>query len=180
MRFSCWFMYERHVTMRVEGDTMRDVTEKLMVLHRSDHWCGLHGKWRINGGEEVTDIETWVADSKRNSSDNERELLAHLRDVEAYADELLGNSLPRKQPMRVKRIQWSKPSPPNGQCGYNHVYGDTPFGRFLITWKGWKDDNGFTLDLSPCGEFYSGETLEDVQQHAQEQLENSVSACLDS
>ena len=40
------------------------------------------------------------------------------------------------------------------ECGensipYNHSIAETPFGRFLITWKAWKDMPSYDLDESP-------------------------------
>jgi hypothetical protein len=80
----------------------------------------------------------------------------------------------------VTQLEWSEPSPPNSQCGYHHTYADTPFGSFLITWKGWKEEDAPTLDLSPCGEFYCGATIDDVKQEAQKQFERAVMRCLSS
>ena len=35
------------------------------------------------------------------------------------------------------------------QCGYNNWLGETPFGRILITWKGWKENHDASVDEFP-------------------------------
>ena len=46
---------------------------------------------------------------------------------------------------RLVRLAWSDPAPPDKQFSYNHTRAETPFGTFLLTWKGWKeyDSPGF-------------------------------------
>ena len=46
-------------------------------------------------------------------------------------------------------IKWT----PDGDktCGYNNWLGETPFGRILITWKGWKEDPDACVDEFPGG-----------------------------
>ena len=34
-------------------------------------------------------------------------------------------------------------------CGYNNWLGETPFGRILITWKGWKEIHDACVDEFP-------------------------------
>lgn len=41
--------------------------------------------------------------------------------------------------MKVRSIEWSEEREANPEVSYNHVVGTTPFGRFLLTWKGWKE-----------------------------------------
>jgi hypothetical protein len=53
----------------------------------------------------------------------------------------------------VARLQWSEPAEPNAQCHYTHCTAQTPFGRFLVTWKGWKEHDCPTIDETPWGEF---------------------------
>lgn len=52
---------------------------------------------------------------------------------------------------RFKGIEWGEPQQSNSECSYNHLIGMTPLGRFLITWKGWKDDPGYAVDETPWG-----------------------------
>lgn len=35
------------------------------------------------------------------------------------------------------------------QCGYNNWLGETPLGRILITWKGWKENHDASVDEFP-------------------------------
>jgi hypothetical protein len=67
----------------------------------------------------------------------------------AEADEFLA------QPESVI-LQWSDEKPPNENCPYNYCFAMTPFGRILLTWKGWKPrhDIAVTADETPFGEFF--------------------------
>lgn len=47
-------------------------------------------------------------------------------------------------------------------CGYNNWLGTTPFGRILITWKGWKEHHDACVDEFPGGFNASGKP-EDVK-----------------
>jgi hypothetical protein len=52
-------------------------------------------------------------------------------------------------------LQWTESMPPNNECHYDHCIAETPFGRFLITWKSWKDYDSPTVDETPWGDWYS-------------------------
>ncbi|WP_425401214.1 hypothetical protein [Algiphilus sp.] len=54
---------------------------------------------------------------------------------------------------RVKPLEWTEPQQPNDEFSYNHVTAQTPFGRFVITWKGWKEHDNPTIDETPWGDF---------------------------
>jgi hypothetical protein len=51
-------------------------------------------------------------------------------------------------------LQWTESMPPNNECRYSHCIAETPFGRFLITWKSWKDYDTPTVDETPWGDWY--------------------------
>lgn len=62
-------------------------------------------------------------------------------------------------------LQWSEHQPPSDECSYNHVTAETPFGRFLITWKGWKESDCPTVDETPWGGWWEAfATVEDAKQ----------------
>ena len=69
-------------------------------------------------------------------------------------------------------LKWTDPAPPGKDCPYDHVIAETPFGRFLLTWKSWKDDPGYGFDETPWGETgYPGlNTIEEHKQWAEEQM----------
>jgi len=52
-------------------------------------------------------------------------------------------------------LHWSRPAEPDLTIGYNHVTAETPFGRFLITWKGWKDYDAPAVDETPWGGYWN-------------------------
>lgn len=51
--------------------------------------------------------------------------------------------------MRIKQLNWSEERSANKEIYYNHVIAETPLGRFLVTWKGWKDYPDFAIDETP-------------------------------
>lgn len=46
-------------------------------------------------------------------------------------------------------LQWTENRPPCAGCPYDHCIAKTPFGRFLITWKSWKEYDSPTVDGTP-------------------------------
>ena len=86
----------------------------------------------------------------------------------------------------VMCLVWSENFPPNQNCSYDHCYSETPFGRFLMTWKSWKSapwqDMGITFDETPWCEFFcSGwATLEEAKADAQLEFNKRVNQCLNT
>jgi hypothetical protein len=57
---------------------------------------------------------------------------------------------PANQPEPVAaKLAWSKEREPCDECRYNHCIAETPFGRILISWKGWKGCPQITPDEVP-------------------------------
>jgi hypothetical protein len=46
-------------------------------------------------------------------------------------------------------LTWSEERQPCEDCRYNHHLAETPFGRFVIAWKGWKELDAVTVYESP-------------------------------
>ena len=81
--------------------------------------------------------------------------------------------------MVIKPIKWTEPQQPNSDIRYNHITAQTPFGRFVITWKGWKEYDSPTIDETPWGDFGGvGYDLEDAKIIAQTEYERRISECL--
>ena len=78
------------------------------------------------------------------------------------------------------RLTWSKPAPPNDQCGYTHTFAVTPFGRFLLTWKGWKESPDYGFDETPWGnaEYHGWDSVEDAQNWAAGEMARRIDAML--
>lgn len=79
----------------------------------------------------------------------------------------------------VMALEWSVEHQPNDDCHYSHVLAETPFGRFLISWKGWKDHDSPTIDETPWGEFggaFFG--VDDAKAAAQAEYSRRVILCL--
>jgi hypothetical protein len=51
-------------------------------------------------------------------------------------------------------LSWSEERQPCEECRYNHCIAETPFGRFLISWKGWKEHPAVTADETPFGDWF--------------------------
>lgn len=62
-------------------------------------------------------------------------------------------------------------------CDYTNWLGETPFGRILITWKGWKDDKDASVDEFPGGFTCYGEP-DDVKRRCDEEFASRVRAVL--
>lgn len=79
------------------------------------------------------------------------------------------------------KIRWSGPREPNKECPYNSVIGQTPFGDFLITWKGWKKNPLYDIDETPWEVFLSGafDDLEAAKSAAEKQYSEKLAECLD-
>lgn len=73
-------------------------------------------------------------------------------------------------------LEWTKPSKPTDDCHYNHVIAETPFGRFLLTWKDWKDYPDYGFDNTPWGEveYHGWTTIEDAQKWAVDEMVRRV------
>jgi len=84
--------------------------------------------------------------------------------------------------MKIKQIEWSEMFEPNMRCGYDHVIGETPFGRFLLTWKGWKNEWNPCFDETPWDDFAlpDGSSVAACQQWAQKEFEKRMLEMVDT
>lgn len=82
----------------------------------------------------------------------------------------------------VKPLAWTDESAPTESCRYNHVEAMTPFGRFGITWKGWKGDDWPTVDEVPWEGYDSTfgpyPTLEDAKAACEKEFARRINECL--
>jgi hypothetical protein len=67
--------------------------------------------------------------------------------------ELANQYMTTRAVVPVAHIKWSDRKLANDKIQYSHVIGETPFGRFKITWKSWKEDPCPTVDETPWGGF---------------------------
>lgn len=79
------------------------------------------------------------------------------------------------------KLTWTEPSSPNNECHYNHTQANTPFGRFLLTWKGWKDYQDFGFDETPWGEvvYLGWGSISEAQEWAEQEMHRRVSELLE-
>jgi hypothetical protein len=63
-------------------------------------------------------------------------------------------ALPAPEVREGPILQWTENMPPSEDCRYDHCTAETLFGRFLITWKSWKQFDGPTVDETPWGDWY--------------------------
>ncbi len=70
------------------------------------------------------------------------------------------------------KLNWTPETDPNNECCYTHTMADTPFGRFLLTWKGWKEDIYCSMGFDEMpweGSQYGFDSVEDAQKWAEEE-----------
>lgn len=81
---------------------------------------------------------------------------------------------------RFVRLVWSAPAPPCEECRYDHASAETPFGPFLLTWKGWKEHDSPGFDKTPWGdvEYHGWNTVEEAQAWAEMEMERRINQCL--
>lgn len=84
----------------------------------------------------------------------------------------------------VGHLVWTEPcGPTEGMCHYDHVVAQTPFGRFLITWKGWKTHQWPTVDETPWGDEYgsfgSWPTVEAAQRACEDEFARRLQQCIE-
>ena len=78
--------------------------------------------------------------------------------------------------MSIKSLVWTEEKKPNDEIRYNHVIAVTPFGRFLVTWKGWKKYDSPTIDETPWGGWGGvGVDLQAAKETAEEQYIKKIS-----
>lgn len=77
------------------------------------------------------------------------------------------------------QLVWSEEAEANEQVRYNHTIAETPLGRFLVTWKGWKKYASITIDETPWGDFGGVACdLADAKEMAQKMWNEKIQACL--
>lgn len=87
---------------------------------------------------------------------------------------------PRMSVSGVRPLVWTDVRAPDDQCPYTHCIAETPFGRFLLTWKGWKDDIDPVAEETPWGEFYDprADTVVEAQVACEREFARRVALCL--
>lgn len=78
--------------------------------------------------------------------------------------------------MGTLKLKWSEPSPPTSGCRYDHVTAETPFGRFLLTWKSWKEAPSYGFDETPWNdlEYHGWQTIEEACAWAETELQSRL------
>lgn len=73
------------------------------------------------------------------------------------------------------------------ECGendipYDHCIAETPFGRFLITWKGWKENPSYDVEESPLSnhKWFDGDTLQETKQWCEKKFNKVLHELKDS
>jgi hypothetical protein len=68
--------------------------------------------------------------------------------------------------------------PPSEACRYDHCIAETPFGRFLITWKSWKEYDDPTVDETPWGDWYAAfNSVDDAKAACQQGMNERLTRC---
>jgi hypothetical protein len=75
-------------------------------------------------------------------------------------------------------LQWTDNMPPSEACRYDHCTAETPFGRFLITWKSWKEYDDPTVDETPWGDWYAAfNSVDDAKAACQQGMNERLTRC---
>ncbi|MCE2836657.1 MAG: hypothetical protein LW834_06815 [Cyanobium sp. 49614_E6] len=73
-------------------------------------------------------------------------------------------------------LQWTENMPPSEGCRYDHCTAETPFGRFLISWKGWKQFHSPTVDETPWGDWFGAfNSVDDAKAACQQGMNERLS-----
>ena len=111
---------------------------------------------------------------------------------EAYNAHMSSESIEAARPCLAKKLEliitaklepvldWSEPSSPNEHCSYTHSIAETPFGRFLLTWKGWKESPDYGFDETPwdMAEYRGWSSVEEAQSWAGKEMARRIDALL--
>ena len=74
-------------------------------------------------------------------------------------------------------LKWSDPRPGDGKVSsYDHVIAETPLGRILIEWKGWKEYDIRAATL-PWGETVLGSDLAAAKSAVQSEWDAKIEEC---
>jgi hypothetical protein len=75
-------------------------------------------------------------------------------------------------------LQWTDNMPPSEACRYDHCIAETPFGRFLITWKSWEEYDSPTVDETPWGDWYAAfNSVDDAKAACQQGMNERLTRC---
>jgi hypothetical protein len=75
-------------------------------------------------------------------------------------------------------LQWTDNMPPSEACRYDHCIAETPFGRFLITWKSWKEYDDPTVDETPWGDRYAAfNSVDNAKAACQQGMNERLARC---
>ena len=88
--------------------------------------------------------------------------------------------VPVEPQLNIKSLKWSENIKPNENVRYDHCIAETPFGRFLITWKGWKDNVSPEAEETPWGEYYDpcADSVEEAQANCEREFARRLALCL--
>ena len=84
-------------------------------------------------------------------------------------------------PDTPKPLVWTEPSPPTDEIRYHHTIANTPFGRFVITWKGWKEYESSTVDETPWGDYWTAcHSVEQGKRICEAEFAHRLKECFDA
>ena len=124
------------------------------------------GKIFTDDGEHVD----WLAEC----------IIDNAQGVVDIMNELYIENMELKEGSDISALKWSEEREPNDEVSYDHVKAETPFGRFLITWKGWKDHDSPTVDETPWGDYWDSFcSVEDAKEACFKEYKARIRACSD-
>ena len=76
-------------------------------------------------------------------------------------------------------LEWTDATPPDHASHYDHCFAETPFGRFMLTWKGWNTYPSYTADETPWNEWAgTWNTLAEAKQACETEFARRLQSCL--
>lgn len=82
--------------------------------------------------------------------------------------------------MNIKPLVWSEFFPPDEHHHNNYCIAETPLGRFLISWKSWKDNQTFVVKETPWGEWgVVFGSLQEAKENAENNWQKKLKECFD-
>jgi len=79
----------------------------------------------------------------------------------------------------VRPLAWTEPRKPDHNCQYDHCIADTPLGRFMLSWKSWKERPAYTADETPWNEWMgTWGTLDEAKLACEAEFARRLLLCL--
>lgn len=156
---SCSYYCDRPECIKAQRDNMRESHARLVAIvetlicerdaHFSTASAWIDARHALAAAKEAEPSRPCTCHTDDRPSGPCRQQYA--------ASECQAKAEPSDEPVPIR---WTPDGDKN--CGYSNWLGETPFGRILITWKGWKETHDACVDEFP-GEFQAYGSPDEVK-----------------